>query len=271
MNPSHHYDLPSDGVEVYERFIVAGVMKPFAHGVIEAAHLSSGQALIDVACGTGIVARMTKPIVGGSGRVVGVDINAAMLTMAAQLAQIERIAVEWREASVTGLPFETSSFDVALCHHGLQYFPHRVDALTEIRRVLRPGGRLVASVWRPVRYNPGHHAFANALEKYVSALAAAERRTPFSFSEPTDVREAFMSAGFENTNITLDARVARFPSPKAMIEIMVQGSPLAKVLDPMSRDAMSRVVEAVSRDLEPYLDDVGLALPMQSWVISATA
>ena len=104
--------------------------------------------MLDAACGTGVVARYAAP---RAGHVVGVDVNAGMLAVAARIAP----QLEWVQADVAALPFADGAFDLVLCEQGLQFMPDRAAALAELQRVLAPGGRIVASVWRGLEHNPG--------------------------------------------------------------------------------------------------------------------
>ena len=183
MTEGNHYILSGSGVDVYEQHIVPGVMAPFARGLVEAARLQVGEQVLDVACGTGIVSRLAWPQIAMSGSIVGVDLSASMLDTARRVAADHRMPVKWEHGDAASLPLASKTVDVVLCQHGLQYFPNRAAALREMHRVLKPSGRTVINVWRPVHYNPGHAAFADALERHVSDAAAAERRAPFALSE----------------------------------------------------------------------------------------
>jgi ubiquinone/menaquinone biosynthesis C-methylase UbiE len=98
----------------------------------------ASEHVLDVACGTGIVARLAWPQVAPSGRVVGLEVNAAMLDVARRVGEREHTPIEWQEGDATSLPIADGTFDIVLCQHGLQYFSERHTALTEMHRVLRP-------------------------------------------------------------------------------------------------------------------------------------
>ncbi len=271
MTEGNHYTLSESGVDVYEQHIVPGVMAPFARGLVEAARLQVGEQVLDVACGTGIVSRLAWPQIAMSGSIVGVDLSASMLDTARRVAADHRMPVKWEHGDAASLPLASKTVDVVLCQHGLQYFPNRAAALREMHRVLKPSGRTVINVWRPVHYNPGHAAFADALERHVSDAAAAERRAPFALSERSELRSLLREAGFQDVVVTLDARVARFPSAEAMIQIMLAGSPLANIMAETDPATMQLVIAEVETSLSFYEDDLGLALPMQAWVLTAKA
>ena len=138
--------VSGNAAEVYERQLVPTMLVPWASTLIDLAEVQPGMHVLDVACGTGVVTRLAAERVGTAGRVVGLDINAAMLSVARRLAPVGT-SVEWLESSALEMPLPDSSFDMVFCQHGLQQFPDRPAALHEMRRVLMPGGRLGLCVW----------------------------------------------------------------------------------------------------------------------------
>jgi ubiquinone/menaquinone biosynthesis C-methylase UbiE len=271
MNVQHQYSLTGSVAEMYEQNMVPAIFARFAKGLLEFAQLHAGEHVLDVACGTGIVARLAWPQVAPSGRVVGLDVNAAMLDVARRAGERARAPIEWQEGDVASLPIADGTFDIVLCQHGLQYFPERHTALTEMHRVLRPSGRLVLSVLRPVQYNPSHAVFADVLERHVSAAAAATRRAPFTLSDRDEIRALGAGAAFHDVVVQLDVRVVRFPSAEAMVRIMMAGTPLATSMAEADSAVLQTVIAEVTTGLSAYEDDQGLALPMQSWVVTAKA
>lgn len=271
MNEPNHYSLRGSAVEIYEGRIVPGVMAPFAQGLIEFADLKVGEKVVDVGCGTGVLARLAWPLVAPSGEVIGIDLSAQMLEVARRRAEEQGLRISWERGDAAALPASDQRFDVVLCQHGLQYFPNRLGALLEMRRVLRPSGRVALNVWRPVENNSGHAVFADALERRVSSAAATERRAPFALSDRSELRKLLIEAGFASIVIRLDTRIARFPSAEAMVRIMMAGSPLAAVMSDADPTVLQMVVAEVTEGLSKYQDDIGLALPMQAWVATARA
>jgi hypothetical protein len=141
----------------------------------------------------------------------------------------------------------------------------------EMHRSLRPSGRLVLSVLRPVEYNPGHFVFADVLERHVSAAAAATRRAPFILSDRDEIRTLVAGADFRDVVVQLDVRVVRFPSAEAMVRTMMAGTPLATAMAEADPAVLKTVIAEVTTRLAAYDDDQGLALPMQAWVLTAKA
>jgi ubiquinone/menaquinone biosynthesis C-methylase UbiE len=110
-----------------------------------------GEVVVDIGCGTGAAARIAAEKVGASGRVVGVDINAGMLDVARSLPSVRGAVIEWFENSAYQLPFTKPDFDVALCAQTLQFLEDRRQAVAEMYRVLKPGGRIALSLWCEIR------------------------------------------------------------------------------------------------------------------------
>jgi len=119
---------------------VASWFASWADDLVERSGLEPGWRMLDLACGTGIVARAAGTVIGPSGTVVGSDLNEGMLEEAAK-HEVHGATVEWQHADATDLPFETGEFDAVLCQQGLQFIPEKAATVAEIHRVLRPGGR----------------------------------------------------------------------------------------------------------------------------------
>ncbi len=271
MNAQHQYSLTGSVAEMYEQNMVPAIFARFAKGLLEFAQLHVGEHVLDVACGTGIVARLAWPQVAPSGRVVGLDVNAAMLDVARRAAEEAGMSIEWQEGDAASMPLADGAFDAVLCQLGLQYFSERHAALMEMHRLLRASGRLVLSVLRPVEYNPSHAVFADVLERHVSAAAAATRRAPFTLSDRDEIRALVAGAAFHDVVVQLDVRVVRFPSAEAMVRIMMAGTPPATAMAEADPAVLQTIIAEVTTGLAAYEDDQCLALPMQAWVVTAKA
>lgn len=159
--------------EVYERYLVEPLFQPFAEDVLNRLNPTPDDSLLDVACGTGIVARLARRKLGPQARIVGVDAAAPMLAVARQAES----TIDWREGNAMQLPIEDEQFTLVSCHQGLQFFPDKLAAVREMHRVLATGGRVVIAAW----LSPADISFAGDLH------AVAERH----LGTMTDVRHSF--------------------------------------------------------------------------------
>src|SRR6266496_14186 len=122
MVQREQWQITGDAAELYERYLVPATFGPWATDLVALATLRAGDCVLDVACGTGIVARRAAEQVGSVGRVVGLDLNAGMLAVARSASATEGRTIEWCESSALTMPFEDQSFDVVFCQQGLQFF-----------------------------------------------------------------------------------------------------------------------------------------------------
>jgi ubiquinone/menaquinone biosynthesis C-methylase UbiE len=256
--------------EVYERHLVPAMFAPWASKLIDLAEVGPGMHVLDVACGTGVVSRLAAERVGSAGRVVGSDINAAMLSVARQLAPVGGATVEWLEASALEIPLPDAAFDFVLCQHGLQQFPDRPTALREMRRVLVPGGRLGVCVWSRIEESPGMAALAEALQRHMGAEAAANRRAPFALGDAVQLRALVEEAGFRDVDVRTMVETAHFPSPEALVAYQLAATPLS-TLGALTEEAQRGVARDARATLQPYLHDGQLAVPMAAHVALARA
>ncbi len=154
--PDDAGNIDTTAAAAYEKHLVTKVFGPWAERVVEIAAPAPGEAVLDVACGTGVGARLAVPRVMPGGRVVGLDNDPGMIEVARRLAAQEKIDVEWHCKSALALPFADATFDLCLSLQGPQFVSDPLAGLNEIHRVLKPGGRLGASFSATIEHNKGH-------------------------------------------------------------------------------------------------------------------
>lgn len=254
--------------EAYERFLVPSIFEPWARTVLRAHRPPPGSTVLDVACGTGIGARLAAGLVGGMGRVVGVDADDAMLAVARTTRRDpEDAPIEWRQANALDLPFPERTFDQLFCFEGLQFFPDRSAGLREMRRVLRPGGTLVGTVWGPLEQNPAYEALAEALRHFVSAEAA--RLPPFALTDAA-TRNLVNAAVFDEVDVKLETLTLSAPSAEALVDWVAAGGPTIRHnLALLAEDRRREFSDRIAARLAPYRAGAGLSLPSTRHVIVA--
>jgi SAM-dependent methyltransferase len=203
-----------------------------------------------------------------SGRVVGLDINAAMLAVARELPPVDGVTVDWVEASALDIPLPDASFEVVLCQQGLQQFPDRPKALREIYQVLAVGGRLGASVWGRLEGSPGMAALVAALGRHVSPQAADNRRAPFALGDASQLRNLLVDAGFRDVRVRTLTKPMHFASPEEFVDAQLSATPMSTLgtLTEETRGAIARDVRAA---LHQYLQNDSLAVPMEAHIATA--
>jgi ubiquinone/menaquinone biosynthesis C-methylase UbiE len=261
------WQVAGSAAQVYERQLVPAIFAPWAPRVLALAAPAARERVLDVACGTGVVARLAAEQVGSDGRVVGLDLNPGMLDVARGLP-VTGAPIGWVQASAGRLPFQDGSFDLACCQLGLQFFPDRPAALAETARVLVPGGRLVAMVWQSIDRSPGFAVLAAALDRHVGRAAGATMRAPFGLSDQGALRGLVEGAGFRDVRLDRQAGVVRFGSARELVAAQGAGSPLAGPLGSAAPAARARLLAEVEAALEAWQGPDGLAFPIEALLVS---
>lgn len=260
--------IDTTAAEAYERHMVPGLFLHWAELLVRLAAPQPGEHVLDVACGTGVGARLAARALGSAGKIAGLDVDAGVVEVARKVAEKSGVAIEWHCANALEMPFEDAAFDLCLCLQGLQFFPDRVAGLSEIRRVLKPSGRLVASIWGPLAFNKGHVAVVQALESQNVDASPAKRAC--SFASPEDIRDTASRAGFTHIDLRTEDGVSQFASMQSFIDGMTVGSPSTRhAVARLSESGRDIFVKDVCAMLEPYLKEGRLAYPMRTHILVA--
>jgi ubiquinone/menaquinone biosynthesis C-methylase UbiE len=217
----------NSAAEVYEEYFLPALFSQWGGRVARAAGVQPGDRVLDVACGTGVLARAAADLTGQAHLVTGLDINEGMLAVAQRIAP----QIDWRHGQAEALPFDSSSFDKVGCQFGLMFFEDRRAAIREMVRVLRPNGRMAAAVWDKLEHSPGYAAMTALLDRLFGKAAADSLRAPFALGDPQQLRELFSSAGLPDAQIATHAGKARFPSIQSWAYTNIKGWTLADRLD----------------------------------------
>jgi len=266
------WQVAGSAPEVYERELVPAVFGEWAPIVVELAHPRPGERVVDVACGTGIVARIVAARVGPTGSVAGVDLNPGMLSVArsVMLTDLPSAApIQWQEASADKLPFPGESFDIVYCQLGLQFFSDRPAALREMRRVLGPKGRIALMVWRGIHESPGFAVLAESLERQIGQAAVTIMRAPFGLSNAEELADLVRAAGFQDIAIQQRAGTVRFASVDRFVSSYVAGSPLVGPVSQANNAAREALIADVRNALAQYTTNTELAFPIAAHLLSA--
>jgi SAM-dependent methyltransferase len=256
------FQLSVEAAEVYEASFVPAVFAEWAPHLVEAAGVIPGQAVLDVACGTGVVARTVADRLGGRGRVVGLDVNEGMLTVAGRL----RPDIEWCLGDAQDLPFEAGSFDVVLCQAALMFFPDRAGALREMARVAT--GTVAVQVWDQLEAQEGFGAMYSAFTRHLGPAASQLESAYWALGDLDLLHSLLEAAGLQVSATRTRTGTVAFPSASAAVSTEIEATPLAGRVD---EDTYRRILEAGIEAMTPFVVDGGrVELPIRGHIVTAS-
>jgi len=256
--------VSANAAEIYEELYLPAIFQEWAPRMAEAARVAPGDRVLDVACGTGVLARALVARVGPAGAVVGLDINEGMLAVARRKAP----EVEWRQGPAEALPFRDAAFDAVASQFGLMFFQDRAGAIAEMLRVLRPGGRLAVAVWDTLERTPGYAAFVGLLDRLFGPGIAEALRSPFVLGDTARLFALFREGGAGDVEIATHEGAARFPSLETWVHADVKGWTAADMIDDAG---YARLLDAARRELRPFVrEDGSVRLTLLAHIVTAT-
>lgn len=252
--------------EFYERHLRHAFFEPYARDL--AARLDPGAGpFLELACGTGVLTRQILARLSEMGSLVATDLNPPMLAEAQKRVAADP-RLSWRQADMTALPFPDAAFGTVLCQFGMMFPPDKAAIYREVRRVLRPGGRLLFSTWASLEENPMNQPVNEALRAFFPDDPPAFLTVPFGFHDPALIRGLLEKAGFKAIEITPLAFECRSESAKGFAAGFVRGTPLAN--DLLARGAdLAEVEAAVAVGLAELGGDTPFSCPMKAIVVEA--
>lgn len=263
--------------ELYDTYWVPAALDVFARDLAE--RVPPGARVLDLATGTGLVAGYAAERAGPEGEVTGLDPTPDLLA-AARAKRFEGAPIRWMEGSAEEMPFEDVSFDVVLCHQGLQYVTDREATFSEIKRVIRPGGELHVGVWSSAERQP---AFAFVEDSLATHIGSEQRPIhAWSFGGLEELRRLAERAGLKAERLETVERPWRFDSIQEFVDVQIacagrtsEDGQLAMGLVDLDDERWLPAIDAFSADahaaLGSFVDDAGLSAPFASDEMSARA
>lgn len=256
------FNLSLEQAYAYEDMFVPALFAQWVPTLLRHADVTEGQRVLDVACGTGVVARAARELVGPSGRVSGIDLNPAMVHVARERAP----GIDWQVGDAAELPYDDESFDAVMCQSALFFLPDPEQACREMARVLRSGGTVALQTYAGVEDQPGYGPFVDTVVRHAGTEARGLLGTYWSKGEVAELRSLLEAAGLQPTPGETVLGQVTFTSVDALVHTEIQATPLAERIDNAAYHAIARDAGATLAD---YVDAQGtVRLPIRARFIA---
>lgn len=259
--PVEAFQIPIEAAEFYEAAFVPAFFAQWAPVLCDAAGIASGQAVLDVACGSGIVARTAAEIVAPGGSVTGLDLNEAMLTVARRV----RPGLDWRQGDAAALPFPDRSFDAVLCQMALMFLPDRAKAVREMRRVATIGGTVAIAVPGALERQAAFAPFVDKAAELAGVEAYSLLNSYFACGSLEDLAGLVEGCGLRVATRRSHLGTYRAPSVDAFVTTEVESTPL---VERMSPEVYGRIREEAHVVLAPFTAaDGSVSAPFEANIV----
>jgi len=248
--------------EIYESTFVPAIFADWAPPMADSVGLEPGQTVLDVACGTGILARTAADRVAPTGKVIGLDLNEGMLTVARRV----RPDIEWRQGDAAELPFPDDWFDVVLCQSALMFFPDATQALGEMGRVCKAGGAVGVQIYSSLKAQPAYGPWVEMVARHAGPEATSLLSAYWVHGDLDTLRSRFESAGLDITAIRTRLGTARWGSIDEMVRTEVESTPL---VDRISDNVYRQIREESQDVLGRFQTDAGAKVPIEGHLVIA--
>jgi SAM-dependent methyltransferase len=245
-DPHFTPEITDDFVKMHEDFLVPAIYAQWAHRVAEIANIDLGHNILDVACGTGTLARAALLEAGLTGKVTGLDVSEKMLESASKHSR----KIKWRHGDAEALPFEKNQFDRVMCQFSLMFIANRVSAIKEMLRVCKPDGLVVVAIWAPMEHSRAYCALNRLVQKYAGAHAAFKLSSPWKLGAPGVMDALLLSSGVNEYQCHQRVGLARFPSIESFIESHLR---LVDEFHQLDEEAYAQMLSAADTDLREFL------------------
>lgn len=239
-------EITDDFVKMHEEILVPAIYAQWSHRVAEIAEIDLGHYILDVACGTGTLARAAKLETGLTGKVIGLDTSEKMLESAARQSR----TIEWQHGDAQALPYEEHEFDRVMCQFSLMFIANRIAAIKEMLRVCKPDGLVVLAVWAPVEHSEAYSALIRLVREHAGAYIAQKLSSPWSLGKPGVMDSILLSTNINEYECHERVGLVRFPSMEIFVKSHLR---LAGVLDKLDGETYQKLLSAADKDLRRFL------------------
>jgi len=260
MGNSETGQISEKAAMIYEEIYLPALFQEWCPRVLKAINVHSGDSVVDIACGTGVLAIAADKKLGLNGKTIGVDINEGMLN----IARLKISTVEWLKAPAEKLPFTDNYFDNVVSQFGLMYFENQAAAIQEMMRVLRPGGTIAITVWDRLDNNPGL-----AAEEYLwhRVFGFEVEEAPYSLGNKETLRNLFAASGVSDIQIDTYKGTACFDSIESWIHTGAKGWTED---DALTSDELTRLIDTAEKDLTEFRTIQGtVEFPTSAHIVTA--
>jgi SAM-dependent methyltransferase len=263
-----NFQLAGGAAAIYEEQKVPAIFGPLAEATLDRIPLAEGENVLDVACGTGILARKARERHDNLGRVVGADLNSGMIKTAQSLTDRHSMACDWYVADASNMPFDDKSFSVIFCQQGLQFFPDEDAALVEMKRLLRPGGKIAVSVWS--KPPPLFTALADALKRHISEAVGNQSLAPFGYKGRETMLGKLAALGFSGMDRQEYAVDRVIRDPINAIPKEIASNPVGPTVEKSGPETIGKITEEVLEEVSRYRKGDSLVLPQHTHLFVAS-
>lgn len=252
---------------IYDQYMVPLIFAPYARLVAERAAEYQPRHILETASGTGVVTQQLHRALPDA-EIVATDLNAPMLEQAARRVGTSR--VRFQVADAQSLPFPDDSFDLVVCQFGIMFFPDKVRANSEARRVLRKGGRYMLVIWDRIEHNLATTAAGRAVaELFPMDGVRFYERVPFRYHDVGQIEQDLLAAGFTDVEFeTVELRSKAASAQDAAIGL-VQGTPVRNDIEQIDPTMLERATEAAAEALRQFEGPDGFDAPMSARLVTA--
>ncbi|MEA2786381.1 MAG: hypothetical protein QOF71_2485 [Candidatus Eremiobacteraeota bacterium] len=252
---------------VYDRHLGDMLFAPFAEILAKRATAQSPRTVLEIAAGTGIVTRALHAALPGA-TIVATDLNAPMLAHGA--TRLSAPNLTWQQADALSLPFDDGAFDLVVCQFGVMFFPDRMQAFRESRRVLAPGGRYVFTTWASIEHSPLADIVARAAaDAFPDDPPSFLARTPYGHGDSAVTETELRAAGFTKVDITTIDAPSRAASPYDPAIGFCQGTPLRSEIEGRDPARLAAVTESAARAVAARYGEGPIEATMRAFVFDA--
>ena len=262
MSTADEMGLTPDAAKGYEEFFVPAIFHQWPGKIISAAAITDSDDVLDVGCGTGA---LTREVVKRAGTATGFDLSESMLSVARQVCP----AVTFQQGNVAEMPFDDSIFDAVVSAFMLMFVPDPKQAIGEMQRVLRPGGRIAAGIWQGLNNNPVYDALVESTREVVDDQSADSMAWPFTMGDVGKLEGIFNVDGLNDISIVAHDGYAEFPSVEDLVGVEIQAWLLA---DSVSADQISEIAAKLRSKYSDFANSKGtIKFPLNAFIVSAVS